>query len=497
MNKAVITLLLVIVVVPFVFSQSTSSKKQVSASKTTATIPARSTRVSAKQKPAVAKPSPSESPAPTVDAAKANAPSPETKSAAEATPKTESAQKSGESASPTAKQEATPTPAEGKKAEPEVPPDPIAELRHKIETASDVEKLRLQLKLADQLATAGRQPEAMAELVQAASVDIFDPTSFYNMGNSFARLGATDAAINAYRKAIDQRKGNYSRAYNNLGVILLRSGRWDEAHQAFLSALKLESFHYAEASYNLGRLYAAQGQNDLATREWRRALSVNPGHAAAAEALARTSDGERIVVEPKPAASEPKTKLTGSVNPQPSNNVSASSRPTNLTIDPASFDYLQRARNASERGNNSDAIDNYRRLIVRQGGYFAPANLEMSYSLITVKRYDEALTNLLMVVNNDGTRYPISYYHLARVYEIKGDLKRAEQAFTEAAKRYGAENNQFLLDLSRVREKQGNYKGALEAMEQYVSQVGAKGLKYEWSDERLSTLRQKVAAVPK
>jgi tetratricopeptide (TPR) repeat protein len=332
-------------------------------------------------------------------------------------------------------------------------------------------------------------------LVKASSTDIFDPTSFYNIGNSFAGLGATDAAINSYRKAIEQRKGNYSRAYNNMGVILLRSGRWDEAHQAFLAALKLESFRYAEASYNLGRLYAAQGQNDLAVREWRRALSVDPEHSAAAEALSRNTGGDRIVVEPK-LVNEPKPKLSGSVEPPSSNSVSSSARSRNLTIDAVSFDYLQRARNASDHGNSSDAIDNYRRLIVRQGGYFAPANLEMSYALITLKRYDEALTNLLQVAKNDGTRYPISYYHLARVYENKGELKQAEQAFTQAANAYGPESNQFLLDLSRVREKQGNYKGALEAMEKYVKQVEAKGLKYEWSDGRLSALRQKVATVP-
>jgi tetratricopeptide (TPR) repeat protein len=264
-----------------------------------------------------------------------------------------------------------------------------------------------------------------------------------------------------------------------------------------LSALKIESFRYAEASYNLGRLYAAQGQNDLATREWRRALSVDPRHSAAAEALARNSSGETIVVEPR-TTSEPKSKSTSSIKAQPVSSVSASARPTkNLTIDQLSFDYLQRARNSSERGKNTDAIDNYRRLIGRQGGYFAPANLEMSYALITLQRYDEALTNLLQVANRDGERYPISHYHLARVYEIKGDLKQAEQEFAAASTAYGSENNQFLLDLSRVREKQGNYKGALEAMEQYVSQVEAKGLKYNWSDERLSTLRQKVAAVPK
>src|SRR6185369_2515843 len=152
--------------------------------------------------------------------------------------------------------------------------------------------------------------------------------------------------------------------------------------------------------------------------------------------------------------SAPKPKATSAPRPQPANNASASARPTkNLTIDPVSFDYLQRARTSSERGKNTDAIDNYRRLIGRQGGYFAPANLEMSYALITLKRYDEALTNLLQVVNRDGDRYPISHYHLARVYEIKGDLKQAEQEFAATSIAYGVENSQFLLDLSRVREK--------------------------------------------
>jgi tetratricopeptide (TPR) repeat protein len=490
MNKAVLTLLVASIVVPSALSQSTSSTtKQVSGSKSTSTNRSRTT---AKQQSAPAKPA--GSPSTPVEPEKAPQPA-ETKP--DTTSKADATQKAPDKTETTPSDETKAATTDEKIAEPETPADPITELRAKIEAATDVEKLRLQLKLADQLATAGRQPEAMTELIHAAATDIFDPTSFYNIGNSFARLGATDAAINAYRKAIDQRKGNYSRAYNNMGVILLRSGRWDEAQHAFLAALKIESFRYAEASYNLGRLYAAQGQNDLATREWRRALSVDPRHSAAAEALTRNSSGETIVVEPK-TTSDPKPKSTSSLKPQPANNASASARPTkNLTIDQLSFDYLQRARNSSERGKNTDAIDNYRRLIGRQGGYFAPANLEMSYALITLKRYDEALANLLQVATRDGGRYPISHYHLARVYEIKGDLKQAEQEFAAASTAYGSENSQFLLDLSRVREKQGNYKGALEAMEQYVSQVEAHGLKYDWSDERLSTLRQKVAAVPK
>jgi len=113
----------------------------------------------------------------------------------------------------------------------------------------------------------------------------------------------------------------------------------------------------------------------------------------------------------------------------------------------------------------------------------------LSYVLVSLKRYDEALVNLLEVSKRDGARYPISYFHLARIYERNGDLKLAEAAFSQAA----PTNVQFLLDLSRVREKLGDYKGSLEAMEQYLKLMQDQGQKPDWSDERLAELRTKAS----
>jgi tetratricopeptide (TPR) repeat protein len=160
-----------------------------------------------------------------------------------------------------------------------------------------------------------------------------------------------------------------------------------------------------------------------------------------------------------------------------------------LTLDQASFDYLQRARNASERGKMTEAVDNFQRLLKRQDGYFPPANLELSYALLSLKRYDEAINNLVAVSTRDGARYPISYYHLARLYELKGEMKLAEAAFVKAA----PGNPQFLLDVTRVREKLGDYKGSLEAMEQYLNLMEKQGEKPTWSNERLAELRTKAA----
>ena len=359
-------------------------------------------------------------------------------------------------------------------------PDPVVILREQLAATTEVpERNRLQLQLAELLQSTDRKSEAIAELNKIASSKSFDPVGFYNLGNAFARLGESESAIAAYRIAIEQRKGLYSRAYNNLGVLLLRAGKWDEAQEALLSALKLESFRYAEASYNLGRVYAAKGQNDLAAREWRRALAVDPQHDAAKQALANEGRGDRIVVVSNKAGKS--STAAG---------LSAAARP--LELDQASFDYLQRAREASERGKKSEAADSYRRLLSRNNGYFPPANLELGYALVSLKQYDEALANLLEVTKRDGARYPVSYYHLARLYEMKGELKLAEAAFVKAVSLYAPANPQFLLDLSRVREKLGDFNGSLEAMESYTKVMQEHGQKPSWSEERIAELRSKA-----
>jgi tetratricopeptide (TPR) repeat protein len=383
-------------------------------------------------------------------------------------------------------------------------PDPVASLREQIDAAPNAsEKNRLQLQLADLLLTRGQKTEAMTELQVIASSDSFDPTGYYNLGNSFARLGETDAAINAYQIAIDQRKGRYSRAYNNLGVVLLRVGRWDEAQDALLAALKLEGFRYAEASYNLGRVYSARGEHDLAAREWRRALRVNPQHDGASYALSRIGNEDRIAVEPQPAkataaakpAAESLQPVAVKVAPEKKSTAAAAPGAKSLVLDQASYDFLQRARDAAERGKMTEAVDNFKRVLSRQNGYFAPANLELSYALVSMQRYEEALAQLLQVSQRDGTRFPISYFHLARLYELKGDLKLAEESFAKAAAASPA-NAQFLLDLSRVREKLSDYKGAIEAMEQYLKLAPEHGKKLASSEERLAELRSKAAGKP-
>lgn len=368
--------------------------------------------------------------------------------------------------------------------------DPYKELRDQIAAAkAPAEQTRLRIELADQLLAAGMESEANAELRALAAEDRFDPTTFYNLGNRLVRLGDIDSAVTAYRKAIDQRKGNYSRALNNLGAVLLQAGRWDESYDALSAALRLEKFRYAEASFNLGRLYAVRGETDLAVREWQRALAVNPQHSGAVRALANAKSEGRIRVNP-----DAKSGRTATANARDkSPTLAATALTKTLTVDPDTFALLQNARSARERGRDEDAIGYYRKVLAHTGGYFAPANLELSYSLITLKRGDEAIALLLAVSNNDGVRFPICYYHLARLYEGRGELKLAEENYGRAASAPGS-SLQFVLDLSRVREKLADLPGALAALEQYVRGAEKAGRKPDWADERLADLRKKIAA---
>jgi tetratricopeptide (TPR) repeat protein len=436
-------------------SQSAPPPSTPAQSKTRIRRSAAQTQPKATPQPAV---EPTETPEPTPEATPSPVPSPEEAAAPAPTEVTEAAA------------------AETPKAKPEPVVTPEARLRE-------------QLKVVEQMVAQGLKQEALAELHSLAAEDRFDPQGFYNIANAFARLDATDAAVNAYRKALEQRNGHYSRAANNLGVILLRQGFWDQAYDAFLSALRTENFHYAEASYNLGRLYAARGEMDRAFREWRRAVKVDPNHAPAIQALNKGHNLNRSI----PKSSVPPSKQGGRVSAPDPSAASKSSLPV-FTLDSETNELLQRARSAHEKGRYEDAVEGFRRVIARQGGYFAPANLELSYSLMELRRNDEATAMLLLVAQKDSARFPITYYHLGRLYEQRGDLRQAEENYLRATQAHQVDNAQFLLNLSSVREKRGDFAGALVAMENYIQRKEKQGQKPDWSDSRLASLREKAAA---
>jgi tetratricopeptide (TPR) repeat protein len=415
--------------------------------------------------------------------------------------------------------------------------------------ASPAERGRLRLGLAERLAGAGRRAEAVALLRSMLAEERFDPQLFYNAGNALARLDESDAAADAYRKAIAQRRGSYSRAQHNLGVVLTRLGRWEEAEAALRAALRLESNTYAEASYSLGRLYSLRGDAALAAAEWERTLRLKPDHAAAAVALARTlaESGEEaralalldafgsraqrrgdavprevtvargeIVAEANLLAArraegaretaaevssagarvEPdagRGSLSDALALLRAARTPKGASPAVAVTDRRAYTHLMDARAARADERNEEAVGLYRRAIREGGGYLAPANMEVGYTLYSMRRYEEAAAALLTVVRKEGARYPLVFYHLGRIYEYLGRLDEAGEAFARAAELAGEESPQFYVDLSRVREREGRPTDALSAAEAYVRVTArAAGGTPEWARERVESLKKKA-----
>lgn len=427
--------------------------------------------------------------------------------------------------------------------------DRLSTLRAQIkDVKTEAERARLRRTLVDYLVALGRQPEAIEELQRALREERFDPVGFYNIGNALVRLGDTTSAIEAYRKAIEQRRGYYSRAQHNLGVLLMREGRWEEAQEALTSALRQEAYRYPEASYNLGRLYSLRGEAALAMREWHRVLALRPDHTDAALALARAyaEDGnpERAIsvidsftarrgannqlaaarreilynaetyeasstenlnsvtkTASASSSSTIKTNTTASApNPARRSNAqpaASSSSLRSLTVDRETYDLLERARASREDKREEEAVGFYNRVLARRGGFFPPANLELSFVLSSLNRHQEAIASLQKLIAKEGARYPIAYFHLGREYEALGQLNSAAEAYSRAASAYGDKEPQFLLDVSRVREKEGNIAAALNAMEEYARLSEQRGRTPEWTAGRIADLQRKKDAAAK
>jgi tetratricopeptide (TPR) repeat protein len=427
-------------------------------------------------------------------------------------------------------------------------------LRAQADSASNpAERGRLRATLAERLAQSGRRAEAFELLRAMLAEERFDPMFFYNTGNALARLGESDAAADAYRKAVAQRHGNYARAQHNLGVVLTRLGRWEEAQDALTAALKLESYTYAEASYSLGRLHALRGESGLAVAEWTRTLRLKPDHADAAVGLARTlADGgdteqalavldsfgtranRRGTAVPRevavargeivaaanvaatrrakgaddepgfmPAAGESRAERDASKSfgatpalPDSTELLREARTPRRTTAAPVvgrqSYALLLSARAARADERGAEAVALYRRAIEAGGGYLAPANLELGLTLVTLRRNEEAAASLLAVVRKEGARYPVVFYHLGRLYEHLGRLGEAGEAFARAAELMGDDSPQFFVDLSRVREREGKSAEALAAAEQYVRLSARAGDVPDWARERVESLRRKA-----
>jgi tetratricopeptide (TPR) repeat protein len=136
---------------------------------------------------------------------------------------------------------------------------------------------------AIELESKGNHPAALALLWEAGGLAPRDPEIQNALGEALERIGALDAAIVAYRAAL-QGNPQFRKASNNLILALVKAGKGEEAVRRARD-LVAQAADDPDRYFTLG---LAQSEQDVeaAMKSFRRALEINPGHALARYNLA-------------------------------------------------------------------------------------------------------------------------------------------------------------------------------------------------------------------
>jgi tetratricopeptide (TPR) repeat protein len=102
--------------------------------------------------------------------------------------------------------------------------------------------------------------------------------NFFRQAQVLAKLRQHKKAIEAYKKAIEARKGHYPEAYNNMGVSLLLTGQIQKAMAAYRTAIAQRRGLFPQAHNGLAACLYRLGKIDEAAKEYQAALVQTRGN---------------------------------------------------------------------------------------------------------------------------------------------------------------------------------------------------------------------------
>ena len=161
---------------------------------------------------------------------------------------------------------------------------------------------------AIELEAKGNHPAALALLWEAAGRAPSDPEIQNALGEALERIGALDAAIAAYRAALQQHP-QFRKASNNLILALVKAGKGEEAVQR-ARELIAQAPNDPDRYFTLGLAQSEQNVEE-AMNSFRRALEIDPRQTLARYNLALALNradriGDAIEEMKKTLASDPR-----------------------------------------------------------------------------------------------------------------------------------------------------------------------------------------------
>lgn len=134
--------------------------------------------------------------------------------------------------------------------------------------------------------------KAIANYTQALFINLYDPKTFYDRGNFFAKTGEFDRAISDYTQALSIYP-YFAGIYVSRGDTYFLKGEYDRAISDYTQALRMDS-RDAKTYLRRGEVYFRKGAHDKAWNDVKNAKSlgfdVSP---TLLEKLRKSSDAQR------------------------------------------------------------------------------------------------------------------------------------------------------------------------------------------------------------
>jgi spermidine synthase len=118
----------------------------------------------------------------------------------------------------------------------------------------------------------------IAKMRRHLSVDPEDAPAYFSLGMALNQIGETQAAIDAFQRAVVL-DPFHVKAFNNLGVVYLNSGNLLKAKEAFLAAISINPAH-ARAYFNMARIALKKGDREAAVKYLKEGLGYEKNPAA-------------------------------------------------------------------------------------------------------------------------------------------------------------------------------------------------------------------------
>ena len=133
---------------------------------------------------------------------------------------------------------------------------------------------------------------AVAACKKALMIDPNNARAYSYMGMALKEMGETDAALEAFHKAVQINPGDLIWTHFNIGMLLLEKGDCDGALAAFRKAVEMDA-NFAAGYTGIGRAYAAKTRYADAAKAFQKAIALNPNDLESSAAL---QDAEKHAV---------------------------------------------------------------------------------------------------------------------------------------------------------------------------------------------------------